>query len=133
MELEILRTYYAGGTNGVVHVNSRFQCYSIELPWLDNQPRRSCIPEGRYLLQKRYSPKYKQHLLVADVKGRSFILIHPANDAQKELLGCIAPVTRLTGAGKGAESRKAFHDLISKVYQALDKGAVYVTIKKNMR
>ena len=119
MELEILREYFADGTNGEVYVKGRLQCYTIELPWLDNQPRRSCIPEGRYLLQKRYSPKYKQHLLVAHVPGRSFILIHAANDAQKELLGCIAPVTRLTGAGKGIQSRKALQGLLSQVYDAL--------------
>jgi hypothetical protein len=130
MELEILREYFADGTNGEVYVKGRLQCYSIELPWLDNQPRRSCIPEGRYLLQKRYSPKYKHHLLVAHVPGRSFILMHAANDAQKELLGCIAPVTRLTGAGKGIQSRKALALLLSQVYNALARGPVYLTIKK---
>jgi hypothetical protein len=46
-----------------------------------------------------------------DVPGRDLILIHPANDANKELLGCIAPVTKLTGKGKGSGSKKAFKKL----------------------
>lgn len=39
--------------------------------------------------------------MVKAVAGRSFILIPPANDAQKELRGCIAPVSILTAEGKG--------------------------------
>ncbi|MNU10310.1 hypothetical protein D3C72_2573910 [compost metagenome] len=48
------------------------------------------------------------------------ILIHPANDAKKELLGCIAPVTHHTRIGKGTFSRKAMGKLKALVYAALD-------------
>ena len=51
---------------------------------------------------------------------RSFILFHPANNALKELNGCIAPVTKLSGPGLGLMSRKAFERLKTLVYQALD-------------
>jgi hypothetical protein len=34
-------------------------------------------------------------LEVIDVKNRKLILFHPANNALKELNGCIAPVTKL--------------------------------------
>ena len=47
-------------------------------------------------------------------------LIHPANNAQKELRGCIAPVTKLSGPGLGLMSRKAFTKLKDLVYKALD-------------
>ena len=122
MELELVRRYHAEGTNGDLYVNGVRQCFTIELPWLNNQRRISCIPEGRYLLQKRYSPKFNWHIEVLHVKGRSGILIHPANDALKELKGCIAPVSQLTGAGKGTQSRLAFDWLKSLVYEALEKG-----------
>ena len=131
MELEILRTYYPGGTNGVLSLEGVRQCFTIELPWLNNTPRRSCIPEGRYRLQKRWSPRYRDHLLVTGVPNRSLILIHPANHALRELAGCIAPVSALCGAGKGVQSRIAFEWLLSLVYPALDKEAVFLTLKQN--
>ena len=129
MELVIFRTYYADGTNGALYINSSFQCYTIELPWVDNLPRLSCIPEGRYELKKRYSPKFKDHLLVRGVPGRSLVLLHPANDALKELKGCIAPVSSLDGVGKGSASRKAFKKLLQLVYAALENETVYLTIQ----
>ena len=46
-----------------------------------------------------------------DVPGREGIDIHPANDALKELKGCIAPVSKTTGEGKGVYSRRAFYKL----------------------
>jgi hypothetical protein len=73
--------------------------YTIELPWKNNQAGVSCIPEGKYDLVKRWSPKFGSHLQILNVPGRELILIHPANDALLELRGCIAPVCLLTGAG----------------------------------
>jgi hypothetical protein len=131
MELEIFRTYHADGTNGKLYINSRFQCYTIELPWEDNLPQHSCIPEGRYELKRRYSTKFGPHLLVDAVEGRELILIHPANDALKELRGCIAPVSILSGPGKGLLSRNAFQKLTGKVYNAFATEKVFITIQSN--
>ena len=103
MKLELIRTYYPEGTNGEIFLNGNRVCSTIELPWKNNAPQVSCIPEGEYVLRKRYSPRFGQHYLLINVPGRSFILIHPANDALKELKGCIAPVSFLTGAGKGVK------------------------------
>ena len=121
MHLTIHRTYHPEGTNGLLTMgaNSDPICYTIELPWRNNMPNRSCIPEGTYVLKKRYSKKFRWHLEVIDVPGRSYILIHPANDAQRELKGCIAPVYLLTGPGTGEQSRQAFDLLISKIFEAL--------------
>jgi hypothetical protein len=129
MELVLIRTYHTDGTNGTLTINNSFQCYTIELPWVNNLPRRSCIPEGRYELKKRYSPKFKDHLLVQGVPGRSLVLLHPANDALTELKGCIAPVSSLDGAGKGSHSRKAFKKLLQLVYEALERETVFLTIQ----
>ena len=69
-------------------------------------------------------------MILKDVKGRSFILFHPANDALKELQGCIAPVTYLSGIGKGIYSKNAMQKLLSLVYQAKDrKEQILLTIK----
>ena len=121
MVLVLNRTYFPLGTQGVLEWNGTLVCYTIELPWLRNQRRISCIPEGEYVLQKRFSPKFKWHIHLQNVPGRDFILIHPANDARKELLGCIAPVTLHTGIGKGSGSRIALEKLTTLVYAAMER------------
>jgi hypothetical protein len=127
MELELFRTYDPEGTNGELKL---VVCNTIELPWLQNQRNVSCIPEGRYELRKRFIKKFGLHLLVVDVPDRSWILIHPANDAKTQLKGCIAPVTQLTGPGKGSESRLANEKLKALVLEALErKEKVFITIK----
>ena len=127
MELELFRTYDPDGTNGELKL---VVCNTIELPWLQNQRNVSCIPEGRYELRKRFIKKFGLHLLVVDVPDRSWILIHPANDAKTQLKGCIAPVTQLTGPGRGSESRLANEKLKALVLEALErKEKVFITIK----
>ena len=131
MELYLKRTYFPEGCNGAISWKGQFICASIELPWKDNQQDLSCIPEGRYALVRRYSLKFKWHLWVKGVKGRSLILIHPANDAQKELRGCIAPVSRLIGPGYGLESQVAMNRLKQLVYRSLAKREkVFINIVK---
>jgi hypothetical protein len=132
MELELIRTYYPEGTNGKIQYRSRLMMYSIELPWKDNLAQVSCIPEGRYELVKRWSLKFNRHLQVVNVSQRENILIHPANDAMHELKGCIAPVSLITGVGKGIRSRVALEALTSLVYGALDRHYhVFITIKSD--
>ncbi|MBN4083016.1 hypothetical protein JYT50_01375 [bacterium AH-315-A23] len=121
MELHLHRTYFKEGTNGALFYNHRFLGFTIELPWLNNARTISCIPEGVYQLKARYSEKFKYHLQLQNVKGRSLILLHPANDARKELEGCIAPVLQLTGLGKGISSKITLQKIVSLCYQAFDR------------
>lgn len=121
MELLLTRTYFPEGTNGMLLIDAQLVCYTLELPWKENQARISCIPEGKYFIRKRYSSKFHWHLEVCDVPNRKYILIHPANDALLELQGCIAPVETLSSPGKGSFSRKAFNRLYALVAAALAK------------
>jgi len=123
MELVLERDYHPEGTNGILYVKGETTplCYTIELPWQNNEPQISCIPEGTYTVQKRYSEKFQSHLHIINVPGRELILIHPANDAIKELKGCIAPVTTITGIGKGLLSRQARNRLNQRVNEAIKK------------
>ena len=120
MVIELTRTYFPEGTNGKLEYEGKLICSTIELPWLNNQKRVSCIPEGKYFIRKRYSQKFKWHLEIVNVENRSLILFHPANNALLELNGCIAPVTKLSGPGLGLMSRKAFSKLKDLVYKVLD-------------
>ena len=121
MVVILSRTYFPDGTNGKLECEGKLICLTIELPWKNNQTKVSCIPEGKYFIKKRYSKKFQWHLEVLDVKNRSFILFHPANNALQELNGCIAPVTKFSGPGLGLMSRKAFSKLKNLVYPVLDK------------
>ena len=130
MVLLLTRTYFPYGTNGKLECEGKLICNTIELPWKNNERRVSCILEGKYFIKKRYSQKFQWHLEVLDVKNRSLILFHPANNALQELNGCIAPVTKLSGPGLGLMSRKAFISLKSMVYKAFDnKESVELIVK----
>lgn len=121
MVLILSRTYFPDGTNGILECEGKLICKTIELPWKNNETKVSCIPEGKYFIRKRYSKKFQWHLEVLEVKSRSLILFHPANNALQELNGCISPVTKLSGPGLGLMSRKAFSKLKSLVNPILDK------------
>ena len=132
MDVQLIRTYYPQGVHGLLFIEGEVICKTIELPWRNNQRRISCIPEGLYVLRKRYSSKYQWHFEVAGVQGRDAILIHPANDAEKELQGCIAPVLQHTGEGKGSSSRVALQRLKARLYPVLERGGnVLLTVKKS--
>ncbi|MCP9749482.1 DUF5675 family protein [Ferruginibacter sp. HRS2-29] len=128
MELELKRTYLPKGTNGELFFNSKKVCATIELPWKNNKPGMSCIPEKRYQVVNRTSKKFGKHLWLLDVPGRSLILIHPANNALKHLKGCIAPVSRVIGAGIGQSSVLALNKLLALIDVHAKQDKVYITI-----
>lgn len=130
-KIKLLRTYFPEGTNSILLFDDVEHSHAIELPWKENETGHSCIPEGKYLLIKRYSQKHGHHLQVLNVPGRDLILIHPANNAVKELRGCIAPVTTITGPGLGATSKIPTLALNEKVFTYLNRGEkVYIEITK---
>jgi hypothetical protein len=129
--LVLTRTYFPDGTNGKLECEGKLICNTIELPWKMNETKVSCVPEGKYFIRKRYSRKFQWHLEVVDVKNRSLILFHPANNALKELNGCIAPVTKISGPGLGLQSRLAFSKLKDLVYRALDSTETVLLIIKS--
>ena len=131
MILVLTRTYFPEGTNGKLECEGKLISNTIELPWKMNETKVSCIPEGKYFIKKRYSRKFQWHLEVIDVKDRSLILFHPANNALKELNGCIAPVTKISGPGLGLKSRLAFSKLKDLVYRALDSTETVLLIIKS--
>jgi len=89
-------------TLGVLLVGGiRYQ--TIERPWRDNQSGISCVPPGRYRLERHNSEAHPRtwalvnpdlHVVhwedSAHPDWRSLVLIHVANYA-RELRGCIAP------------------------------------------
>ena len=121
MELLLVRTYYKEGTNGALFINRKHIGFTIELPWVMNIHEKSCIPEGRYCLNARFSNKFQHHLAIDRVANRSLILLRPSNNANIDLKGSIAPVSYLTGVGRGLYSKPLLDKLLSFYYQASER------------
>lgn len=79
-----------GGTLGTwYNDDGSILCRTIELPWDDNEPDKSCIPAADYVFRKYLSPHLGYWVWRADdVQARNNIEIHIANRA-RQLLGCI--------------------------------------------
>ena len=65
-----------------------FQCFTLELPDLGNQPDISCIPSGKYEYYFRNSPKNGPVLELRNVPNRTYIQIHSGNFT-RDIHGCI--------------------------------------------
>lgn len=65
-----------------------YMCKVLELPWMNNARRISCVPAGKYMLNSRYTKRHGKHWILNDVPNRSFILIHAGN-YYTHTLGCI--------------------------------------------
>jgi hypothetical protein len=83
------------GTPGIL-TGDRLSLCTLELPWRNNAPGISCIPAGRYVCRPYSSGKFPDAWEVADVPGRSAILIHIGNYAgdtakgyRSDVQGCI--------------------------------------------
>lgn len=121
--LTLKRTYLQEGTHGTFIFPDGKKLDTLELPWNDNKQRVSCIPEGEYILRKRYSPvvkrssgqEFSRGWEVTDVENRTYIMIHPGNYV-RNFLGCIG-----VGLSKGFQgnspviwnSRAAFRKFMS--------------------
>ncbi|MEC4116378.1 DUF5675 family protein [Myroides phaeus] len=128
INIRLYRVYLNKATHGLLQINGRSICLTIELPWAANQRSISCIPEGRYILKNRFSPRFKEHIEVLNVPDRSFILFHPANNAMRDLRGCIAPVSEIANEGWGVNSRIAMSKLLNKLKANLPSGNVTLTV-----
>jgi len=101
-----------------------FDCATLEPPWLDNKKNISCIPVGLYRVKHRYSEKYEHHLVLIDVNGREYILIHWGN-YYSDTEGCIIVGTHHKDINKDGKldvvnSRRTFNNLMVLVKDETD-------------
>lgn len=124
MRIEIERKYRKEKyIIGLMTVDGRFFCDTLELPWRDNQQNISCIPEGRYDIRLTYSQKFCRVLpLVMDVPNRSGIRVHAANRPE-EITGCIA-VGENTKKGMVLNSRYYENKLVELLKASESRGEV---------
>lgn len=129
MEIILHRLYLPEATHGIIQHQGTTICFMLELPWAGNQRSISCIPEGVYKIQRRYSPRFKEHFELLDVPNRTAILIHPANNAQRDLRGCLAPVSQFLAPGWGDRSKIAMSKLFGLIESALLREGVVLKIQ----
>jgi len=89
MDLKIKRFYMSDCTLGRLTYGD-FQCFTLELPILDNAQDISCIyPYGGFNGRKHFSPNNGDCIAIDNVQDRTNIQIHSANFT-RQILGCIA-------------------------------------------
>lgn len=76
------------GTFGVLRLNGRAWCVTLEPPEHDNAKNISRIPRGEYVCRRVRSPRFGVVFEVADVPGRTHILLHPGN-MLSDTQGCV--------------------------------------------
>lgn len=76
------------GTFGVLRLDGRVYCVTLEPRDLDNREGVSCIPSGTYQCRRTRSPRFGETFEVRDVPGRSHILFHAGN-VQGDTRGCV--------------------------------------------
>lgn len=95
-----------------LHRPAYMPLYTLERPWLDNQPFISCVPTGAYDLVFHSTPKYPSTwALVGETvshlphhaKQRSTVLFHAGNFVHHST-GCI-----LLGAGVDWKEQRTYH------------------------
>lgn len=125
------------GTPGILSAPALgFSCFSLELPWKDNQVGASCIPAGEYECERYFSSTFRQHLYrVCVVPGRSGIAIHSGNVAgdkshgyKTHSLGCIL-AGRRRGELWGQTAVLASRLAIGEFFRELDKNPFKLQIK----
>lgn len=87
----------SGPTTGQLLAPPDLSLYTLEDPWLDNQPDISCIPVGTYRCIKSWSLRWKKQMPeLLMVPFRSAIRIHGGNTTA-DTHGCILVGMSLIG------------------------------------
>jgi len=99
------------GTFGVLRINGKAWCVTLEPPEKGNAENISCIPSGRYTCRQVISRRFGSTYEIMDVPGRTHILIHPGN-VVADTQGCVL-LGRYFGLLRGDRgvlgSGKTFH------------------------
>ncbi len=85
--ITLKRWYHGDCTIGRLECED-FQCFTLELPNLDNEQDISCIPEGNYEYYFKDSHNNGHVLELRDVPNRTYVQFHSGNYTY-QILGCI--------------------------------------------
>ncbi len=136
MDVTISRNYQVRQTLGGLFVvgfgRVIVSLVTLELPYLDNQKRISCIPEGVYDCTRIHSRKYGVCYLVENVPNRDDILIHIGNFAtgnKVDTSGCILVGLNHSDINEDGFVDVAYSTIAMNVLRALLPSQFKLTIK----
>ncbi|MEN8171432.1 MAG: DUF5675 family protein, partial [Chloroflexota bacterium] len=116
MKTLVLRRVATGdkGTFGcILYLDIPF-ALTLELRWLNNRRRKSCIPAGNYKCNRVDSPKFGNTFEITNVPGRSHILFHKGN-LDEDSLGCVLVGEQFGNLGDDSgilSSKAGFNELM---------------------
>lgn len=122
------------GIIGIIKIENKLFCCSVELPWLSNRKNFSCIPSGKYQCMKIDSPKYGETFEVMSVPNRTHILFHSGNIPMEHSRGCIllgATFDHLDDAPVVWDSKKTVDKFI-KIFDQCDSFEFEITDQTNL-
>jgi hypothetical protein len=103
--------------------------WTVEKPWQQNTPFVSCIPAGKYVVEKGRSPRFGDGIWqVKDVPNRTHILFHVGNYAS-DVVGCIAVGSGVMPNIAGVSSSKKAMEKFSSALES--KISEWLTIEEN--
>tara|TARA_R100001530_G_scaffold40927_1_gene31451 strand:- start:562 stop:1065 length:504 start_codon:yes stop_codon:yes gene_type:complete len=117
-------------TIGTLYLNGERIADTLENPYIDNQRNISSIPSGNYKVRLRLARESATrdylHLLVQEVKDRSYILFHRGNTSS-DSRGCI--LVGLSREQDRVNNSKLAMDLLIKEILILGGENIELTIK----
>ena len=102
------------GTFGVLKINKKVFCVTLEPPDKENQQSVSSIPIQQYICRRYSSAKYPSTFQVTNVPGRTKVLFHSGNIVD-HTRGCILLgqyFGKLSGNRAVLNSGKTFNDFM---------------------
>ena len=88
-DIILCRVHKEDRTVGQIFNTNGLTFRTVELPWKDNKPNISCIPDGIYPFEREYSPNKGRIVIeLKNVLGRSDIQIHAGTNTS-HVQGCI--------------------------------------------
>lgn len=88
VELVRLEENFTYGTFGVLKVQKKVFCVTLEPADIENAKNISSIPAQQYMAWRKVSPKYGECFEIQNVPGRDHVLFHAGNIAANTE-GCI--------------------------------------------
>lgn len=78
-------------------VDLAFECFTVERPWLDNEPFESCIPDGNYALERHDYGKYSGTFAIVggtvshqqEMGYKRFACLFHSANRMGDVVGCI--------------------------------------------
>lgn len=137
MELKLVREVKVAGTPGILYVDGKQVCWTLEDPVREVPGRpvsewkvqdKTAIPAGRYRVLVTMSPRFKKRLpLLLDVPGFSGVRIHSGNTTE-HTEGCILVGLTRHGLTVG-NSRAAMAILQPMIEAAIQRNEdVFITV-----